>query len=154
MPLDVMAPRQNTTQQANYIRRRVNFNSTYVGTTAGMLLGVLPVGAIITKVAVDVVTAFNAGTTNTLTAGTTATNANELIASGDVTATAVGYTEGTRGRGSSLTQAASPPTTFAGSTVDQTEGGVGVWAKFAQTGTAATAGAANVLVEFLPPNDA
>jgi hypothetical protein len=59
------------TQQVHYFRKRVNFND--VGIAAGVLFGTLPAGAMLVQLNVRVNTAFNAGTTNALNVGTTAT---------------------------------------------------------------------------------
>ena len=103
---DVYAPRALTTQQTEYERHTINFNDPNIGTFRH--LGTLPTGAFIMSVKAYVSTAFNGGTTNVLTLGTTFANANELFAAGDITPGTVGYYEGTKGRGEALCVAASP----------------------------------------------
>lgn len=145
---DTFAPRSCSTQQTNYEKHRVRVSAA--GLLAGVQLGTIPLKAFITKVMAYVEDAFDAGTTNVLTLGTTQANANELFAAGDITPGTVGYTEGTKGRGTQLTQQASPPTVVGGQAVDTTEGGVGLWAKFASTGTAPTKGTVVFVVEYVP----
>lgn len=116
------------------IRATVNFNDALIST--GFQIGTLPQNAMIQDVDVDIVTAFNAATTNVLTVGTTAANANELVAGGDVNEGATGNTGPiTRGRGRALTAA----------------GDVGVYVKYTQSGTAATAGQATITVTYSCP---
>ena len=125
--------RQLEVQAVHYLRRDVAYNTT--GIASGVLIGTVPAGAKITSVTVYVDTAFNAATTNVLTAGTTGTGTN-LVATGDVT-------EGTAG--------VYTPTDGA----DQARGLVfeadtDLFVSFTQTGTAATAGAATIIVGFVP----
>lgn len=130
-----VATRLNTTQQTNYYRATVNFNDGGIAT--GIQFGTLPKAAAITDVQVEIVTVFNAVTTNVLTVGTTAANANEIVNSADVNEAATGVTKVTRGLGQSLTLSAD----------------TGLWAKYTQTGTAATAGQAVITIQYIPNND-
>lgn len=59
------------TQQIHQISVTVAYNTA--GVTGGLQVGTLPAGAVLDKTIVAVTTAFNAGTTNTLSVGTTAT---------------------------------------------------------------------------------
>lgn len=127
--------RQGTTQQVNYIRKTVNFNDPGVSSPTNPFAR-LPLNAFIVGVQVEIVTAFNAATTNVLTIGTS-TTANEIVAAGDVDETAVATTDVLRARGASLTAAAEK----------------NLYAKYTQTGTAATAGKANVVIAYIPNND-
>jgi len=77
-----------------------------------------------------VITAFNALTTNVLTAGTTSANANEILAAGDIT-------EGTPG----FYPAANA--VIKQRLIADTE----IWVKYTQSGTAATTGAAVIIVK-------
>jgi hypothetical protein len=130
------AARRDPRNVQNTLKLTVNFND--VGVSSGISFSnYLPQGAFITGVWVEVVTAFNAGTTNTLTVGTNATNYNNIVASGDGTgngSSSLGTQvfTATRGQGRSLTASAD----------------VQVFAKYAQTGTAATTGQAIIVIEF------
>ena len=148
MPIaEVIPPRSDSYQGVKSLRFGFAYNS--LNAANGRQIGTLPLKAMITGVHVSVEEAFNAGTTNVLTVGTTLANANELVASGDVTPGALGYTNVTRGRGTGLTQTPSPAQVVNGTSVDTTQGGVGIYAKFAQTGSAATTGRAVVVVEYV-----
>jgi hypothetical protein len=129
-----------STQQVHYYRFTVNFNDPQIGTF--QQIGTVGKAAFITNVEVEVVTAFNAGTTNTLTVGTTSTNINEIVSSADLTGNgssslSTQVTRVTRGFGRSLTAS----------------GDTGIFVKYAQTGTAATNGQAIVVITWVPNND-
>lgn len=142
-PYDSSRPpqrRELSTQQTHYWRFTVNFNDPSIGTS--QLVAMLGRNAFIVNVMVEVVTAFNAATTNTLTVGTTSTSINELVASGDLpgngtSSLSTGVTRVTRGFGRGLTASAD----------------TGIYVKYAQTGTAATTGRAIVVIEAVPDND-
>ncbi len=119
--------RQYHTQQVHYLRKRVNWNDANIG--GGVLLGTLPAGAMITGQHVRVTTAFNAGTSNALNVGTTA-GGTQLFTDA---ATAGARTPTT------------PNLTFATDT--------DIYVQFAQTGTAASAGLADIVINFTPNND-
>jgi hypothetical protein len=94
----------------------------------------------------QVVTAFNAGTTNPITVGVTAASSNEIVASG--------ITSGTTGI-YHLTTAAGLGNVITNNTTYQTalNGAVPVYVKYAPTGTAATAGQAIIIIAFVKNND-
>jgi hypothetical protein len=119
--------RQLHTQQVHYLRKRVNYNDTNIA--GGVVMGTLPAGAMIVSQNVRVSTAFNAGTTNALNVGTAA--------------------GGTQLFTDAATAGARSPTianlSFAG---DQD-----VFVQFAQTGTAASAGVADIVIGYAPNND-
>ena len=119
--------RQTQYQQTHYFRKRVNYNDA--GIAAGVLVGTLPAGAMITGLNVRCSTAFNAGTTNALKLGTTATGT-EIFTDA--------ATAGAR-------SPAIPNLSFAADT--------DFYASYAQTGTAATAGVADIVMSFAPNND-
>lgn len=152
MPADVIASRSIYLQNTNIERHTINFSDANIGSFRH--IGTISVGSFIISAKAYVTTAFNAGTTNVLTVGTTFGNANELFAAGDITPGTVGYYEGNKGRGLALTAVGSPmefqPN---GTSVDTTEGGVGLYAKYTQTGAAATAGQVVVVIEYAPPNN-
>lgn len=123
------------TQQTHYIRKHVAFGDA--GIAAGILAGTLPAGALIISALARIITAFNAGTTNVLTVGTNSTAYDNIFAAADITeATVGGYVA------PALTASA---TTYAADT--------DVFIKYAQTGTAATTGAADILIAYAPNND-
>ena len=115
----------------NTLRKTVNYNDA--GISSGLAFAAsLPIGAFILSVHVEIVTAFNAGTTNVLTVGTNSSSYNDIVAAGDVDEAATGNNDVTRGRGRSLAASAEKP----------------VFAKYTQTGTAATAGQAVIVVTY------
>lgn len=129
-----VAPRSTVTQQLPYFRASVAYNTPNVDTAGKVPLGTLPAGAIVTGMLVKVSEAFNAATTNVLTVGTAsdddailgATDIDELEVDTTVTFTAYGY---------------------------KVDADTPLFIKYAQTGTAATAGAATVILFYVPDND-
>jgi hypothetical protein len=119
--------RQLHTQQTHYIRKRVNWNDSAIGT--GVIMGTLPAGAMLLAIAVRVNTAFNAATTNALNLGTAAGG------------TQIGTDAATAGARFPTV----PNLSFA---ADQD-----VYVQYAQTGTAATAGQADIVITYAPNND-
>lgn len=131
------ATRQNYEKMVSYLRKTVNFND--LGIDSGVQIGSIPLGACILRSNVIVKTAFNAATTNVLTVGVTAT-ATELVGSADVTeGTPAIYTGAAAGQGDVNTLAAT----------GVSNGNVGIFAKYTQTGTAATTGQAIVVIEYI-----
>jgi hypothetical protein len=116
------------------MRAAVAYNTRSIGTAGTVPLGTLPAGAIVTHAIVKINTAFNAATTNVLTVGT-ATTADAVLAAGDFNEGVVGTT---------LTFAA------AGYKVSVA---TPLFITYTQTGTAATAGAADIILFFVPDND-
>jgi hypothetical protein len=92
----------------------------------------LPRAAFILNVMTEIVTAFNAVTTNVYTVGTVGAAYNNIVAAGDINPALAGVYTATRGLGRSLTAAAA----------------VLPYAKYTQTGTAATQGQAITVIEF------
>lgn len=115
------------TQQAHYFRKRVNYNDA--GIAAGVFFGTIPAGAMIIQQNVRVNTAFNAGTTNALNVGTTA--------------------GGTQLFTDAATAGARSPAVANLSFATDTD----LYVSYAQTGTAATAGQADIVIEYVPNND-
>ena len=134
MVAPVVAPRQNMTHQVNYFRASIAYNTLNIGTSGMVPLGTLPAGAIITGLLVKVTTAFNAATTNVLTVGTTAT-ADAVLGATDIDELEVDTTLTFAGFGY-LASVATP-----------------LFIKYAQTGTAASAGAATIILTYVPNND-
>lgn len=119
--------RQLHSQQVHYFRKRVNYNDAGIGT--GVVFGTMPMGGMITTQNVRVSTAFNAGTTNALNVGTTA--------------------GGTQLFTDAATAGARSPTIANLSFAADTD----LYVQYAQTGTAATAGVADIVVGYVPNND-
>ena len=119
--------RQLHTQQVHYFRKRVNYNDA--GISGGVVFGTVPAGSMIVLQNVRVSTAFNAGTTNALNVGTTA--------------------GGTQLFTDAATAGARQPTIANLSFATDTD----LYVQYAQTGGAATAGVADIVVGFVPNND-
>jgi len=126
--------RQNKIQLVHYLRFTVNYNDVNVAN--GNTKQWLPAGAIIIGTDVQVVTAFNAGTTNTLSVGTVGDTGTDIINAQSVSA-------------AGLTQNVAPTGAALGPLAADKQ----VVASYAQTGTAATAGQAIVIVKYIPNND-
>ena len=130
------AARKNTSQQVNYLRFTVNFGDAAAAVAVPKQW--LPAGAIVLRTTVNVITAFNAGTTNVLSVGTeSATYAN--------LGTSAAIVAGTPGLKTFM-----PPT---GTAVVPLAADVQVFALYAPTGTTATTGQAIFVVEYIPNND-
>jgi hypothetical protein len=113
-----------------YFRASVNFATPNIGSTNGVQIGTLPAGARLKSCACIVDTAFNAATTNVLTVGTSGGSSADIMGSGDITEGTPGvYSAGT---GATLTFSVDTP----------------IYAKYTQTGTAATTGAAVIILDF------
>jgi hypothetical protein len=123
--------RQDPRQVVNTLKKTVNWNDP--GVSAGVPFdNPLPQNGFITRVLVEIVAAFNAGTTNVLTVGTVGTAYNNIVAAADVNEGVVGVYDVVRGLGRALTAG----------------GDVLPYAKYEQTGTAASAGQAIILLQF------
>ena len=127
----VPGARQDPRQVINSLKKTVNYNDAGISSGIAFDNGI-PAGAFITNVMVEVVTAFNAGTTNVLTVGTNSTSFNNLVAAGDVDEAATGVTVVTRGYGRSIAASAD----------------LVPYVKYTQTGDAATTGQAVVVVTY------
>lgn len=124
-------------QQIQYLRFDVTYSDA--GIASAVSKSTLPGGAIVIGTDILITTTFNAQTTNVLTAGTNGTTATNLVASGDVDETTAGLTQNVKPTGAAVLKI------VAGSGL--------VWTKFTQTGTAATQGAATIIVKYIPSND-
>lgn len=128
----VLPPSRNDPRQVvNTLKKTVNWNDLGIGSGVAFDNS-LPDGAFITGVWVEIVTPFNAVTTNVLTVGTNAATYNNLVAAADINEAVAGVTEVTRGLGQSIALAAS----------------VTPVAMYTQTGGAATAGQAVILITY------
>lgn len=121
--------RDYSTHQTHYLRKDITYAVTS-GTQYSM--GAIPANAVVLGTTVGVTTVFNAATTNVLIVGTSGDD-DALVAAGGVDETAVGVTR-------------VAPATLAGklSASADTE----IFVKYTQTGTAATTGAAWIVVEY------
>lgn len=133
----IMSKRDESQQALHYYRLTINFNDP--GISAGAAFGALGLNTYIHSIDCHVTTAFNASTTNVVTLGTTKTNANEVFGTSDLNeaSATVQHLTSALGLGLNATSAAD----------------VTLWAKYAQTGTAATAGAVTCVVAYAPNND-
>lgn len=123
-------------QMPHSLRKMVNYNDA--GVTAGVLVGTIPAGSIITSVICQIATVFNAGTTNPLAVGTTGTGT-DLMTSAEAVA-------GTQGQKSAV---AFKSTTASNPVANDTD----VFVSYIPTGTAATTGVAYIIVTYHPNND-
>ena len=128
--------RRNAAQLVHYLRFKVNFNDP--GIAAGVGKQTLPKGAIIVGTDVAVTALFNAGTTNVLTVGSAAGANSDIVAAADVNEGALGLTQNIKPTGAML-----------GPIANDTQ----VFAQFTQSGNAATAGAAYVVIKYVVDND-
>lgn len=122
--------RSSGDQTLNYLRAPIDFSLGYTGTKT---IGTIPGGCVVLRAYIIVTTAFNAGSTNTMNIGTSATAASYA------SAVALG-TAGVIGGGTAMATSV-----LATPTAD-----TAVIATMAATGTALSAGAGIVVVEYLP----
>ncbi|HEX4198757.1 MAG TPA: hypothetical protein VHZ26_15070 [Caulobacteraceae bacterium] len=147
-----VAPRQNDLQVTHAIRYDFTFNTVNAnpnGTAAttaalaaaalnaGVPIGTLPAGAVIKTVDAFVDVAFNNGTTNTFSVGFTATGTDL------VSAAALGT--------QAVVSTAAPIAASATAKAATAKTGTPIWLSTGQTGTAATAGQASLVVTYHPP---
>lgn len=128
--------RKNSSQQVGYLRFAVNFNDA--GIAAGANKQWLPKGALIVGTDVYIKTAFNAGTTNVLTVGTVGDANNNIVAAADADETTIALTQNIKPTGAALGPIAADKQ---------------VYVTYTQTGGAATAGAAVVVIKYICDND-
>jgi hypothetical protein len=126
--------RNDGSQNVHFIGKDITFATIGIGTADTVKVGRIPAGSRLGPAQVHVVTAFNATTTNVLTVGSNASSNNNIVAAAEVD-------EGT-----------------AGSTVVATGVGLAfssdtdIYVRYTQSGTAATTGAATILIPYFPPN--
>jgi hypothetical protein len=125
--------RDDGSNGVNVIHATVNFNTPGVGSADTVDIGTLPAGAQICFAIAKVVTAFNAVTTNVLTVGTSAGSNADVLGVADIAEGSIGATV--------IFTAAS--LSFAVPTT--------IFAKYTQTGTAATAGQASIIIAYCVP---
>lgn len=140
-------PRVLPWQTTVHVRKTVNWNDANIA--SGVKVASLPAGAFITNVKCYVSTAFNAGTTNNLTVGTTATGG-QIVASGTTAGTnCVAATSGNQ----NITSAAGLGLAATTGTPTGTTGGWDVFVAYTQTGTAATQGQVTYVIDYVANDD-
>ena len=144
-PSPIFPPRAPTTYATVSLRHTVNLADFTNSTT--ILLASVPVDAFITSVGCEIVTAFNAATTNVLTLGTSQASANELQPTAQITAGTPAYYPATAGASSGRQNTQTAQALI--NNVDVCQGGVGIWAKYTQSGTAASTGKAIFHISYL-----
>lgn len=120
------------TFQSSFLYDKIKWNTSGIG-GGSYVVGKIPAGALIKDTIVRTNVAFNAATTNVFTMGTTASGT-DIITSDQVDEATVG----------SIVES---DTSYGLSTTND----VTVYAKYTQSGTAASAGELEVWVEFLMP---
>lgn len=126
---------RNTGQQVvHFIGRDVTFSTVGIGTADTVKVGRIPAGSMLMPAQVRVTTAFNAATTNVLTVGTSSGSDADIVGAGELNEAATGVT----------IVATGCALTFASDT--------DIYVKYTQTGTAATTGAATIVIPYFPPN--
>lgn len=130
--------RQDPRNVTNQLRYRFNYNDP--GLAVGVQIGVLPQNAFITGQWMEIITAFNAGTTNPISVGTVSAAYNNIHAAGDNTPGTPGIWFPTLTAGAGLIGKYGRSLTQAGDTP--------VFLKYTPTGTAATTGVGEFVLEF------
>lgn len=149
--------RELNEQVVQTVRVTINYNDPLIGSGSPLNVA-LPANAYILSIDADVTTAFNAGTTNVVTLGATQASANEILASG-ITAGTTGIYHLTSAAGLGVAVTGNPTyQTVSGGSIRDCPGatscnGVPIWAKYAQTGTAATAGSVTIVITYVPNLD-
>jgi hypothetical protein len=131
--------RQDPRNVTNTIRALINFGDS--GLSAGVQIGVLPQGAFILGWLFEVVTAFNAGTTNPVSVGSNAAAYTNIMAAAD-------NTPGTPGIYQDPVVAGPPSTRVRAGRSIASAGDTPILIKYAPTGTAATTGQGVFVLEF------
>ena len=125
------AARKPYTHQTTYISKAFDYNTAGIGTADTIQVGTLPLGCLHLETIVRVKTAFNAATTNVIKVGTAA-DGDAFIEAGDVIEGTTGTYFSDRSAGAVYT--ADTP----------------VYVTYTETGTAASAGSAEVVVTYIP----
>lgn len=136
--------RQDPRNVTNTIRFEFNFSGSVGGIVqgTGKQIGVLPAGAYIISQTLEIITGFNAGTTNPITVGSNASTFNNIMAAGD-------NTPGTPG----VYSPALAITKFGRAVTGYVPGGAAgndtpIFLLYAPTGAAASTGVAVYVMEF------
>jgi hypothetical protein len=126
--------RNDGSQNVHFIAKDITYNTVGIGTADTVKVGRIPAGSMLMPAQVRITTAFNAATTNVLTVGQNATADTDIVAAGELNEGATGVT----------IVATGCALTFASDT--------DIYVRYTQTGTAATAGAATIIIPYFPPN--
>lgn len=126
--------RQTQLQVTHKLDVTVNYNDPNVG-SGEQVVGYIPQGAFVLRAYLAVITAFNAGTTNTLSVGFTA-----------------GGTDLFNAQAAGAPAVASATINETNAIADEAGGGLPVYVEYTQTGTAASAGQARLVIEYSPNN--
>lgn len=126
--------RNSGQQVVHFIGKDITFATVGIGSADTVRVGRLPAGSRILACQVHIVTAFNAATTNVLTVGQNATANTDIVAAGELN-------EGATGATVVMTGCA---LAFASDT--------DIFVRYTQTGTAASTGAATIIITYIPPN--
>ena len=126
------AARNDGSQKLHFIRRRLQFSDA--GATGGLKIGRIPARSYIHSVSWYKTTAFNSGTSDNATIGSTA-GGNDILASTAISGT--GYVNHTAAAGLGM------------AVTSETD----VFVKWVAVGTAATTGDTTVILAFVPDND-
>lgn len=127
--------RNSGEQQLHYFRYRFGVNNV-PALSAGVKIGRLPSRAFINSIALHKSTAFNSATTDTIQLGSTAAGVDILAAT---TLQGAGYAALTSAAGLGI--------------VVGTAGEQDIYAKYAQSGGAASAGDVTLVISYFPDND-
>jgi hypothetical protein len=126
--------RQYEMQVLHFLRRSISFDTPLISTDDTIKVGTLPAGAVIYDAIVKVTTAFDAGTTNYINVGIVGDD-DGIVDQGDLDLTAEEWQSSRRG--CDLTFTSDTP----------------VYVTYDQSGDAATTGAAEIIVAYIPDND-
>src|SRR5271154_718737 len=152
------SPRQFVTQQTGYIRVNVTITGaggisangvscTLVSNACSVKVGAVPYNSFIVRGYQQILTSFNSASTDLLGIGTTTAGVN-LVAAQSV--------HGAAGGSTALTIVAANAglaVTGNGIASTGTDGGFDIYVNYSQTGTAASAGQAILVLEYFAPND-
>lgn len=126
--------RQYTHCCLHFYRRTIAYNTPKVGTAATIKIGTIPAGAVIYDAIVKVNTAFNAATTNLINVGSEATP-DSIIDETDLDLSLAEFQSSRRGCDLSFSTATP------------------IYVTYTQSGTAATAGEAEIIIMYVPDID-
>lgn len=126
--------RNDGSQNVHFIGKDIAYNTVGIGTADTVKVGRIPAGSMLMPAQVRITTIFNAATTNVLIVGTSAGSDADIVGAAEVNEGATGVT----------IVATGCALTFANDT--------DIYVKYSQTGTAATTGAATVIIPYIPPN--